>query len=808
MFNRGLGVATVPLLFNKCYWTKPTGLSIIIVTAGLSSPVFAQFGPAQVADETLKLAKDSPFRDPNVIYLEADSLKNHEDSQILVASGSVEARYQDKTLRADEIVYEVSSRNIIATGNVVLVQADGTSQHASRLELSSELETGSASDFVVKLSDGGLTAARFVGRGKNGETELYNAYYTACQICEEQPNPSWRIKARHVTQDKKSRSVQYRDATFELFGLPIFYTPYLAHPDPSSERASGILTPFFGFSNSTGVHAKIPYYWAIDDYTETTITPRVYSKVNPLIQYKFSRQFHTGRIDVDGSLTYGSVFDRNGNAFDDESLFVDPENAPIGKDFRGHIFAHGLFSPTNFWTYGFGVQYTSDDNFLRSYDLPSQGKTRGLYVGAARRNTSQAFVVGQNEDTRFTVSAVGFEDRRDRIFTLADGTFRLSETDDSVLPVLAPVIELEHYLRDPLINGRLKISGNLTPLSRETGSDYTRGSVILDYSKTWVVPGGIEIKPFGNIRGDYYDIAPDKDLFPSSRGNTFIRSLGQMGADVRYPFIKTGDKVTWILEPRVQVTKSFGDAKLDEFDKAKTLDFTGTEDAGNADLSAALLWQTNKSSGYDFWQEGTRLDYGGNITADWGRQSSASLFLGQSYSLDERGQLIENISTESGGFLLGSGLSGKNSDIIGEARVNIGRLFNAETKLRYDDDTKEITRIYSTATLRTKYVDAKARYFLLNSETSGLGGIENAPSQALSGSMRLKATKNWSASYGATLDLDRNEPQKQSYGIRYQDDCTLLELSYTTYDYGNDALRNRSKVGFRVSLLNLADFKE
>ncbi len=776
----------------------------LILLAGLTTSAHGQFGQPVTADQDLDLAPDSPFRDPDIIYLEADVLTNDEVEQVITAQGEVEGRYQDKTLRADRVVYHLDTGQVFAEGNVVLVQPDGSSQYADKLELSNELEAGTATDFVARLPGGGVTAARFVARGKDGEIELYNAYYTACEVCEGKENPSWRLKARQVTQDKDTRTVQYRDAVFELFGLPIFYTPYLAHPDSTADRASGILTPFIGFSNTTGLNARVPYYWAIDDYTEATLTPRVYSKVNPLLDYSVARQFHTGRIEVEGSVTYGSIFDNDGDAFNDASLFVDPDTAPVGRDFRGHIFAKGLFRPTNFLSYGFGFQYTSDDNYLRRYDLDDQRQTQGLYEGESARNTSQAFIIGQDESTRVTLSAVGFQDRRDRITNLGGGLFNFSETDDGLLPIVAPRLQVEHYLTDPILSGRLKATGNVTVLNRDTGSDYTRGTAALDYSKTWVAPGGIEVKPFANIRADYYEIEADTDIIPGVDTNTFDRTLGQIGADIRYPFVKLGENVTWVLEPRVQVTQSFGDAKLDEFVESGASDFILSEDAGNADLTASLLWQPNKSSGFDFWQEGTRIDIGGTLTADWGTQNSASLFVGQSFA-NSKGDTVPELSTNDGGFLLGSGLEGNQSDIVGEASLDLGRVFSAKTKLRYNEGSNEFTRIDSTARLRTKWVEAGARYFHLDSDTSDRVDTIGAPPEEITGSVRLNLTKNWSTSYSATRDLDAGETQRQTFGIRYRDECTLIELLYNESSFNNDAIRSNSGLGVRISLLTLGD---
>ena len=793
------------LLRKKNEWLLAASM-ICFAIAGTVNPAYAQFGGTPQANQDLKLAADSPFRDPDIIYLEADTLTNDEAAQILTAEGEVEGRYQDKTLRADRVVYNLATGQVIAEGNVSLIQADGSSQYADKLALSNELEAGTATDFVARLPDGGVTAARFVARGENGEIELYNAYYTACEVCEEKPNPSWRIKARQVTQDKDTRTVQYRGATFELFGLPVFYTPYLAHPDPSAERASGLLMPFAGYSNATGLTARVPYHWAIDDSTEAIITPRIYSKVNPVLEYELARQFHTGRIELDGSITHGSIFDRNGSSFDDASLFNDPSNAPVGKDLRGHLYAKGLFTPTDFWTYGFGIQYTSDDNYLARYGIGIQRETSGLYEDESARNTSQAFLAGLNESTRFTISAVGFQDRRDRILENGDGTYRFIERDDGVLPIIAPRIEAEHYFTDPLISGRFKASGNFIALTRDTGSNYVRGTAGLEYAKTWIAPGGVEVKPFGNVRTDYYEIEADTDVIPGAETNKFNRTLGQTGVDIRYPFLKLGEKITWIAEPRLQVTHSFGDAKLDEFIESGATDIINAEDAGNADLTASLLWQTNKSSGFDFWQEGTRVDVGANLTANWGGDNSANLFLGQSFSSGESGELIDGLSGEDGGFLLGSGLDGKKSDIIGEASMTLGRDFTTLTKLRYNEETNKLTRIDSTARLRTKWVETGLRYFKLDSSAIDLTDTLNAPPEELTGSIRFHINDNWSTSYGVTRDLDRDITRQQTLGIRFRDECTLIELLYRDRNFSNDAILNNSSIGVRVSLLSLGDF--
>jgi len=149
----------LPISLRKQRWLKTSASTVLITLAGLATPAYAQFGASPQSDQDLKLAADSPFRDPDIIYLEADILTNDEESQILTAKGQVEGRYQDKTLRADSVIYHLDTGKVIANGNVVLVQADGSSQYADKLELSNELEAGTATDFVARLPDHDLLHA-------------------------------------------------------------------------------------------------------------------------------------------------------------------------------------------------------------------------------------------------------------------------------------------------------------------------------------------------------------------------------------------------------------------------------------------------------------------------------------------------------------------------------------------------------------------------------------------------------------------------------------------------------------------------
>ena len=792
-------------VFKQNLYRTALSISMGLFSFGLASISHAQIVSTSTAANTDNLAPDSPFRDPDIIYLEADELINDEEARTLTASGQVEGRYQNRTLRADSVVYDLDSGAVVATGNVVLVDSNGASQFADKLELSEELEAGTAANFTARTPEGGITSAAFATRTSDEEIELYNAYYTACEPCEkngETQKPSWRIKARKVRQDNDSRTVRYNDAVLELLGFPVFYTPYLAHPDPSAGRGSGFLTPFGGFSTTTGLHATTPYYWAIDDYTEATITPHIFSRVNPLIGYNVRRKFNTGFVDVDGSFTYGSFFDNDGNNFD-VAEFANPEDAPTGRRLRSHINAKGLFNPNETWTYGFGVQLTTDDNYLNRYDLEENPPAFGLYASESRRNLSQAFLVGQDDDFRFTTSSFGYQDLRTTfIRSPTTDLISVNEPNDRELPIIAPKIELEKYFNDPILGGRLRAFGDATILSREIGTDYNRLTGGIEYSKTLIAPGGIELKPFANARYDYFDITPEDTITDNDDSLEFEtvdfgRTLGQVGIDIRYPFIKSGENVDFIIEPRAQVTQSFGDGRLDEFTIEDTQgnDLSLFQDGINIDFDQALLWQSNKATGFDFWQEGFRADVGASFIADW-KKSRALLFLGKSFAS----------GTTDDSFGIGSGLEGDESDLVAQLEVDWNRKFKWTSRLRFDDDDDAFRRIDTGFSYNSKRLFTRWRYFRLDPATSLFQDDPAAPPESIRGFTRLRLTDAWSLSYGATRDLDAGVTQNQRLGLAFRDDCTEVEFFFTQRNFDSDVIRDSSGFGIRLSLLTLGEF--
>ena len=757
----------------------------------------AQTTVAQVVEDG-EPVRESPFIDPNLIYLEADELIDRSEENTLIARGSVSGRYQTRTLQADEVVYNLDTGTITAIGNVVIVDDTGATQYSEKIELNDKLQSGGATDFVTRFPEGGTAAAAFAMRRADGGVDLYNAYYTACDSCRNEDGsvdrPTWRLKAKQVTQDKSDQMIYYRDAVFEVLGLPIFYTPYLAHPDPSSERRSGFMMPFAGRSGSYGVFYEQPYYFAISPYSEATITPRIMERVNPLIEASFNKQFHSGRLEIEGSFTYEEFFDNNGDGFSDLDFFTDPEESLLGTKWRSHLFARGQFDFNEQWYWGFGLETATDDLYLDRYDINEPDRDFGLYSGGSRRLTEQLYAVGQDDDFRVSLSTYGFQSLLTRVRRSETNPNQITvvREDDSTLPVLLPKIEIDKYFTLPGIGGQLHAFGDAAVLTRSIGDDYARGTAGLDWSRSFFTGPGIEIKPFAMARSDIFRLSND-DL---AEDREFSRTLGNVGVDARWTLIRPGDVVDLTIEPRVQITQAFGDSKLDEFSvtsNAITRDLT--EDGVGLDLDRALLWTPNKSTGFDFWQDGFRADVGASFGARW-LDNRASLFVGQSYA--------SGYETE---FAQSTGLADDTSDVVVQAELELGDRFSTVNRLRFDDSDGRLRRVDSSLRYSGERLTANLRYYKLDDLFNAPGIIgDEIPPEEITGRATLKLTEDWSVSYRASRDLSTDETRREELGLIFNDECTRVELYYQRRRNNIGLVGDDTNIGIRVALLTIGDF--
>ena len=259
-----------------------TGVLRLRLLAGAAAIALACLGGAAQAQQAEAPSSDSqPGQDglpADGVYLDAETATRSGD--VISATGGedrVLARFRNSTLRAGRLTYDLNLGVATADDRVEFVDPDGNIVFASHLELDSDLRAGVAVDFATRFRNGAsLMAATAVRRSEN-VNELNYALFTPCPICDAEGNarePSIAIQAEKVVQDEELRAVLYRNAVFRVGGVPVFYLPWFAHPDPTVERASGFLTPIPSYDEGRGVSLELPWLQVVSPSEDWLISHR------------------------------------------------------------------------------------------------------------------------------------------------------------------------------------------------------------------------------------------------------------------------------------------------------------------------------------------------------------------------------------------------------------------------------------------------------------------------------------------------------------------------------------------------------
>ncbi|MFN7056131.1 LPS-assembly protein LptD [Hyphomonas sp.] len=700
----------------------------------------------------LTAAAQAETRAPaEAVILEADQVYELRDENSIVAEGNVEALYEGRILRADRLVYNRTTERVRATGNVVIIEADGTQMFAREVEVGANLSDGYVIGYSARLADNATVTANSAIRTGEGVNALEQVVYTACEACADKPTPTWAIRARRAVQDEESQMIHYRDAVFEVGGIPVFYLPYLAHPDPNSDRRSGLLIPDAGISSKIGAYYQQPYHWVVSDYSDITIAPMLSEKVNPLIGLDFRKRFYSGEVKFETSFTHEADFDSDGEKFGEEK-------------FRGHIYGQGAFAITDQWKWGFGVEHQSDDLYDRRYDISGQTDRRGLYTGQPRRLLSQLYTVGQGDSYYADLSVLSFQGLR-------------ATDSSSQLPLVAPLAYAEKYW-DFGDLGFASVNASSASLTRDGGADSQRVSVGADWQTIRILPGGFAFEPFAEMRGDYYALDP---VF--SGKDQVTRFLGNAGAKLSYPMVRPGKAVDVFLEPTVMAAWGVANAN----DPAIPV-----EDSQFYEFDESSLFYANGFGNFDLYEGDGKASAGLTARAVWKNGVELASTVGRRWR-----------SEADPAFDRASNLDGKSSDWVGTASLNFGQSLRLSSRVRLDPDDLNLNRLDARISTTLGRFRAVGQYYKIDGRISPTGGL---PDEGVYLRSEFNVTDRYSVIFGQLRDITRDLNPLQEFGLAYSDDCARFELVYRRTEQRDRSIGPSENIQFRFTLRSLGNF--
>jgi LPS-assembly protein len=710
-------------------------------------------------------ASDVPLpADDKEVTFSAGALEYDDQADIVTASGDVRMLRSGNRLRADKVIWNRKTGEVRAEGNVAIVNPGGDTAYGDSVELKDTLKDGVAENLLLVLEDGGRLAAKR-GVRVNGVSTLEHAAYTPCAVVDEKgcpKEPMWKITALRVIHNPIKHRISYKDARLSILGLPILWLPGLSHPDGSQGGGSGLLVPDIRYSRVNGVELATPYYIQLAPNRDLTLTPHVYSEVLPALEGQYRALTSNGAYQVGGMITYGSRI---------PATLAGLAPASSNRDIRGYIDANGRLQLGPDWTITGSTRLTTDKTFLRRYDITRDDRLRSMLK--AERITSDSYL------------------------SIAGWAVQSLRTNDiqGRQPIALPAIDYRRRVDDPWLGGRFEFQLNSLSILRTAGQDTQRAFAGLRWDLRRYTPLGQELTLTAYSRADIYHTDNVlSTLTPSYRGDPgwTTRGVAALAADMRWPFVGAFLGGTQRLTPRVQLVATPGTKNLN----------VPNEDSRSIELEDSNLFALNRFSGYDRWEDGSRVTYGFEWAYDASRIAIRTV-VGQSYRLTNKPSILPN----------GTGLSDRLSDIVGRTSIQYGRYVELTHRFRLDKDSLTIRRNEIDATIGSRRTYAMIGYLRLNRDIDPtIEDLRDREEIRLGG--RVQFAKYWSVFGSTVIDLtgqredplsmaDGYEPVRHRLGLLYDDDCIELGLTWRRdYDQTGDAKRGNSFL-LRLALKNL-----
>lgn len=705
------------------------------------------------------------------LYMEADLLTYDDRAKLSTATGDVEVRYQGRTLRAQEVVYDENTGVVTARGKTQVINADGTAEFADEIILDDEFRSGVATGFSARLQQNVKLAAASAVRRSETVQELNRAIYTPCDVCADgKRQPTWSIRADKIVQDRKRQVVFYRNAVIQVFGAPVLYLPVFWHTDPQAGRSSGLLPPKLSASDRRGASYEQPYLWVISPYSDLTVSPQINAKVNPLLNARYRKRFYSGMVDARFGYTHEQDFDGKGRKFGDDAS-------------RSYILASGAFQPDEKWVWGFTAERTSDDLLFDKYEIGDVYLSRGPFIADDRRLISQVYAMRQDVNSYFSAAAFSIQGLR-------------PSDVDRTFPTVGPLVSARWEPMTQVGGGRLRVRASAVALTRDQsplnlaarlpGLDSRRATGELDWRASWTGAAGLRVDPFVMGRVDAYSLADMPG--PGRTSQQLSRGLAVAGADVSWPFFRRVGASTVVLEPLVQAVVS-PEAKnivvgRDTAGQPIYLD----EDSLAFEFDETNLFRANKFPGFDLYEDGARVNVGGRASVLWDDGRRASVVVGRTFRADS-----EEV------FSARTGLRGRNSDWVVAAEAQPFYGLSLFGRARLDSDTFDVRRAELGANAAVRQGSGFIRYLRDDIDVNG------ARRENLDVGGEIPLGKSWGLTAYGNRDIIQKAWVIRDIGVFYRDECTRVDVVYRREDTVIGRLGPADSIAVRLTLATLGE---
>src|SRR5262245_13665480 len=253
-------------------WLALSAIAVLAVLGGVA--------PARGQAKTPLVLKDGG-QETSIVADRLEQVSGPND--LYIAIGNVELTQGASRILADRVELNRDTGETVAQGKVVFF--DGQERLVGE-RVDYNLKTGTGIVY-----NGSTVAAPYyhlsgerMDRIGEGVYKVRRGTFTTCEGDE----PDWSFKMDSSTVDM-DEGIYGTGGAFWVRNIPIVpYVPFFAAAI-RRERQSGFLFPEFGNSSRKGVYAKVPYYWAINDSQDATISIDTFTRrgIGGELEYRY-----------------------------------------------------------------------------------------------------------------------------------------------------------------------------------------------------------------------------------------------------------------------------------------------------------------------------------------------------------------------------------------------------------------------------------------------------------------------------------------------------------------------------------------
>jgi len=698
----------------------------------------------------------------SVVRIEADEMERRERDKLTIARGDVRIQMEDRVLYADEIELDQVQEVVRARGRVQLIEG-AKRLDGDRFEYHYRKNTG-----VMYQARGAIppaTAFQGVEIHKEGERRyrLVEGSFTTCRICQPEPGGvDWEIRAKEAVLEQ-GEYLTAKHASFWARGIPSLYSPYLIYP--LGERRTGFLIPRIGYSNVDGFTYKQPFFWAISESQDLTVTG-VY-RTERGFEGEVNYRYILGPEAV-GSIDARVIQDRLGTTQDQIRTTV---TARHDQQFNPELSLKA------------DVNYVSDRVIQRAFaETPSELRTANL--ASSRVFMTQLW---QNYGLQL----------------LVEDTKALTETSDSRfrrLPELSFSAFPQRLFGSPVL---FEMDASGTYLERNEVPDGGRADLFPKVSAPWRLLPWMTMTPSVGVRetaytkrGDGGEGGATRELFEArnSLEARFYRSLQVGGERV--------ERLVHLVEPRVNYwyINPIDQQELPQFDR---VDFVSPQNRVTYSLTNRLLAKIKETDGSIRTHEVASLSLSQSLNLNPRERTFSDLFL--SALTPER---IDQAVREESARPLGNGFSQAQerrlSNLVAAIRASPFRNLAFQGVAAINTESDRVDGI--EAGVRFTYPEygwvEMAHSFIRGGETARLlGPFQDRETSGVVGRFLFTPIKNLAINYLGRYDSLSDRSLENNVVVTYSTCCWLMGIQYVNREVIPGVRGSEDSISFFFELL-------